>query len=154
MSSWKSVLLEHLVQYGSLTSVLLYHIQFTSLLLCILQFQSNCWPLTYMQELYHGLLGCITHVQHCLWYDLFVPWCTQMVICDAVNSYDKNPKVAMVDYAPLPVRSRGSNNFDKDSFRITGIYEYIPWLPRVDWYCTLWQHLRSLCAPWYNTMYI
>ena len=38
---------------------------------------------------------------------------------------DKNTRVAMVACTPQPVRSRGSNSFDKDSLRTIGL----PWQP-------------------------
>ena len=34
---------------------------------------------------------------------------------------DKNTRVAMVACTPQPVRSRGSNSFDKDSLRTIGL---------------------------------
>ena len=42
-----------------------------------------------------------------------------------VHSYDKNTKVAIVHCTPQPDISRGSNSFDKDSFRTIGL----PWQP-------------------------
>jgi len=39
------------------------------------------------------------------------------MMSNAIHSYDKNTKVAMVACTLQPVTSRGSNNFDKDSLR-------------------------------------